>query len=839
MIATGLVTLNSAVLNVTVPSGGLNPGDTYTIISNQSGSPVSGTFNGLPQGGVLTLAGQSYTINYQGGSSGHDVVLTNLGMAGTYYISPSFTGSGLVDNSYTNNQSATIGVNAFPTITQAFNAAEVNGPGTAPGDTFYINGGTYAESPTITDSYVIDLQNGPVYLQGLNDTLGTSSINFGSNLVLGQGSTGASVIYSPFGGSGSLTVAGSNPVTLDGVNSYTGGTFVSAGSTLGLGSVATASLPILSALTVAAGGMFQLDGHDQSLGSLSGTGTIQDASSTSAILTIGANNASTALTPILADGTGGGTLSLVKAGTGSVTIAGQTSTFSGGTTVTGGTVAFSAANSSPLGSGGVTLNSGTLNTSGQSVTVPSVNLAGGTIAGTGGGTLGLTGLTISTNYANTTPVSAAGLTLAFAANGTLLKTSNGTSDLPVIASNINLGGGNVTIALADTPGDGLELSLTGQLTNGGITLNNAANSSGYSDFGTLGIKNATATPSTYSGGLTLTTGRIVAESADALGSSSNPVTIGAQGVLSLATSTATTFANPITITRTTTSGGNYTSDITDLSGNDTLSGNLLLSGGGAILAAAANGVTLTVAGNISETGGSGTFSTGVAFVPSLIVPAATTSSGSIILSGTNTYSGPTTIGTAGSETVVVGSATAIPSSTVLTVNGSGSFALNGYNTSVGSITGTGTLENASATAATLSTGSLNASPSFSGRMIDGSGGGTFALAKTGIGTLTIGYVPTSNGSANSYSGGTTISGGKIVAQGAVVGTGTVTLAGGLLDVVGPSAGLLEGVINNYTANNALDLIDTNPCDFAIARSQLPTRRDQRHATLGQQSNLDL
>lgn len=49
-------------------------GVSYTIIRNDSSSPVLGEFVGLPEGGSFTLRGQTYFITYQGGD-GNDVVL--------------------------------------------------------------------------------------------------------------------------------------------------------------------------------------------------------------------------------------------------------------------------------------------------------------------------------------------------------------------------------------------------------------------------------------------------------------------------------------------------------------------------------------------------------------------------------------------------------------------------------------------------------------------------------------------------------------------------------------------------------------------------------------------
>jgi len=61
--------------------GNLHPafGQTFTILSNQGGTAISGTFQGLPEGGIVTSnSGAKYRITYKGGALGRDVVLTAL-----------------------------------------------------------------------------------------------------------------------------------------------------------------------------------------------------------------------------------------------------------------------------------------------------------------------------------------------------------------------------------------------------------------------------------------------------------------------------------------------------------------------------------------------------------------------------------------------------------------------------------------------------------------------------------------------------------------------------------------------------------------------------------------
>jgi hypothetical protein len=52
-------------------------GKRFTIVDNDGTDPVSGTFNGLPQGTTLLIGSANFQITYHGGD-GNDVVLTQL-----------------------------------------------------------------------------------------------------------------------------------------------------------------------------------------------------------------------------------------------------------------------------------------------------------------------------------------------------------------------------------------------------------------------------------------------------------------------------------------------------------------------------------------------------------------------------------------------------------------------------------------------------------------------------------------------------------------------------------------------------------------------------------------
>jgi autotransporter-associated beta strand protein len=73
----GLISLGSATL-VTTALASYDPafGTVITLIQNNTGNPISGTFAGLPQGSVITVGTESYQLSYAGGTSANCVTLT-------------------------------------------------------------------------------------------------------------------------------------------------------------------------------------------------------------------------------------------------------------------------------------------------------------------------------------------------------------------------------------------------------------------------------------------------------------------------------------------------------------------------------------------------------------------------------------------------------------------------------------------------------------------------------------------------------------------------------------------------------------------------------------------
>ncbi|MBN8942896.1 MAG: autotransporter domain-containing protein [Rhizobiales bacterium] len=222
-------------------------------------------------------------------------------------------------------------------------------------------------------------------------------------------------------GTGGLIKVGAGTLTLSGASSYLGATLIYVGT---LRAGAANAFSASSAYTVASGAILDLNGFNQTIGSLTGAGSVTLGAAT---LTAGGDNSSTPFSGTIT-GTGG----LTKTGTGTLTLSGANGYF-GATLVDAGTLragavnAFSASSAvtvasgaildlagfnqtiaSLSGAGGVTLGAATLTAGGDNSSTP----FSGTIIGSGGltktgtGTLTLSG---ASTYGGPTLVSAGGL----------------------------------------------------------------------------------------------------------------------------------------------------------------------------------------------------------------------------------------------------------------------------------------------------------------------------------------------------------------------------------------------------------------------------------------------
>ncbi|MGJ5136635.1 autotransporter outer membrane beta-barrel domain-containing protein [Bradyrhizobium oligotrophicum] len=194
----------------------------------------------------------------------------------------------------------------------------------------------------------IEVDNGGTLdLNGFNQTI--ASLTGGGAVLLGAGTLtsggdNASTSYTgTISGSGGFTKVGTGTMRFDGPTSYTGATTIGAGT---LQAGASGVLASASAFMIAPGATLDLNGFDQSIGSLTGSGSVLLGAGT---LTSGGNNGSTTFS-----GTVSGSGGFTKTGNGRMTLTG-TSSYTGATIINGGVLDVEGAITN---TSGVTVNAG-------------------------------------------------------------------------------------------------------------------------------------------------------------------------------------------------------------------------------------------------------------------------------------------------------------------------------------------------------------------------------------------------------------------------------------------------------------------------------------------------
>jgi autotransporter-associated beta strand protein/T5SS/PEP-CTERM-associated repeat protein len=290
--------------------------------------------------GTLILTGSS---TYTGGTTitGGTLQLGNGGASG------SITGDVVDNGTFAINRSDTFafggvisGTGTFAQIgpgTTVLTAANTYSGGTA------INGGVLAVA---ADTNLGAASGGLAFGGGTLQFLSGFTTNRAVTLNAGGGSFDTNgnnaVLGGAISGAGGLTKIGSGTLTLAGPSSYSGATAVNAGT---LQAGATNAFAPGSAFTVASGATLDLNGFNQSIGSLAGAGNVTLGAGT---LTTGGDNTSTTFSGAIS-GTGG----LVKQGTGALTLTGVSS-YTGATAVNAGTLVVNGA----IANSAVTVNSG-------------------------------------------------------------------------------------------------------------------------------------------------------------------------------------------------------------------------------------------------------------------------------------------------------------------------------------------------------------------------------------------------------------------------------------------------------------------------------------------------
>ena len=540
-----------------------------------------------------------------------------------------------------------------------------------------------------------------------------------------------------------LVKSGSGVLTLSGTNTFSGGTTISAG-TIRPGNTSAFGMGML---TIASGATLDLYGNNTTVSGLSGGGTLTDTTTTSGISTLTVNQSGNSTYAGTVTYYSPRRVALLKSGSGTLTLSGndgylQNITLAAGTvsvssgynfgdqtTFSGGTLRITGTTLTGIGNANWTTFTGGIDVADAANTVTISNA----ISGSGSLTkLGAGMLVLSGNNTFTGGVTLVGGELSIAANANLGGTSNP----------LTFNGGTLQVT-------GTAMASFGSHTvnwttfNGGLdiansahtfTVNNAVSGSGQvtkSGAGKLILGGANS----YSGGTTLGGGTLQLNNASALGASSGTLTVNS-GTLDLN-------ANSITVAALSGSGGTIT-DNNATAGTTTLTVNQ--SSNTTFAGAIQNGATRNLA----------------------LVKSGT---GTLTLSGTNTFSGGTTLNAG--ELSVSSDSNLGGASTPITFAG-GMLQVTGTTlTSFGSHAVNGTSFNGG-----LDT--VNAANTFTvGNTLSGSG----SLTKQGAGTLIL------NG-ANSYSGGTTLGGG--------------TLQLGNASALGNTAGTLtvnQGTTLNLNANS--------------------------------------
>ena len=694
-------------------------------------------------GGTIDAAGNADTFSGQFTGGGALTVESSVG-----------TGSVTLTNS-TNSYTGLTTVDGNTTLF-------LTGAGTiADSSAVYLaaNGATFDISGTSGTS-IKSLGAGYVY---------NSTVNLGANtLTITNGLTGTDGTFGGvITGTGNLTISGGTE-TLDGANTYTGGTTINSGATLaltGIGVIADSSY-----LNIA-GGTFDISGV--SPGSATANNMFGNSSGLVKLGTKTLNvtgNSDNTFAGVISGGVSSG-LS-VSVGSGTYLALSGANTYFGATTINTGTLA--------LTNGGSILNSNGVSVATGSFFDISKTTAGATVAGlTGGGIVDLGSKTLTVNIASGNDSFAGTIQdggLSGAILGQLTKTGSGT--LTLTGANTYTGATTINAGLlVISADDNLGNSGSGGVTFGGGTLqlNNYASSLGFAN---QPVQLGATGTATLGGNITGTSG----------------LTYVGPGTLNL------TGANNYSGT-TTVSGGTleFTSGTSSLSGNVTDNANLIFN----------QGTSSSLSGNISGSGsltqqGSATLTLGGT---ESYLGGTTISSGALEFTGSVsglgggiTDNSSLIFGESGNNTISI----AISGTGTVTQQGSGTLILSGANSYHGAtIISNGTLEFIGSAGGLIGPITDNSALVFNQSANDNvlvAISGTGSVTQEGSAILTL-------SAAEGYSGGTTVSSGTLNLTGSLTPTGGLTVNGGTFEInngAGQTVTTLNGTGGTVNLNLAAD-----------------------------------
>ncbi len=685
-----------------------------------------------------------------------------------------------------------------------------------------VNAGTLqignAGSGSIDASSPVSIALGATLAFNLNGTILNDIANNGA-LTSSQTAGNTATFGGIISGTGGFSQTGAGTTILSGNNTYTGDTVVNAG-TLKLGT--SERIADSSALTIN-GGTFDLGAFDETVGAVTLTsGSISGATGT-------LTGSSYALRAGTVSAILGGSASLTKSTSGTVILSGS-NTYTGPTLVDAGTLQIGDGISGLIGSGSVSVAPGAVLAFNMGSSIPGnitnngsvlgaqsagvTTILSGVISGEGGFSQTGPGTTIlsgSNTYTGLTTVGAGTLQIGNGVSGSI----NG--------SPVSVGIG-ATLAFNISGTFSNDIASSGTVTgaqSAGVTTNLTGVISGLRGFTQSGAGTTIFGGSnTYTGNTTVNAGTL------SLGASERIANIGALLI----------------------NGGTF--DLGTF--NETVDGVALFSGsisGSGTLTSASYALE---AGTVSAIlGGTGTLTK--------------SSSGTVILSGDNTYTGGTTIK---SGTLSLGASERIANTGVLALAG-GTLDLGAFNETLGAVTlssgsivGSGTLTGSSytllnGTVSAILGGSANLSKFGNGTVIL-SGDNTYTGTTTvSAGTLSLGAseriantgVLTINGGTfdlgtyNETLGSLTLNGGSISGSGTLTGSSYTLQAGAISAILGGSANLSK--FGNDTVILSGDNTYTGPTTIfggtllvngSLADSSIVTIRDGGtlggHGTLG-------
>lgn len=314
-----------------------------------------------------------------------------------------------------------------------------------------------ASSVTLSAGATLTILGGTKALKMLSDGVGGTGtatvVTANDILTIGSGN-GDGTFSGNITGPGTINKVGTGTLTLAGANTFTGGLRVNAGAvTLSGGS----ALADTVAVTMSTGASLVLQASE-TIGSLSGAGSVE-ASGGAFVLTTGGNDTSGTFSGTLSAPGQGDSLGLVKTGTGTFTLTGDSS-YSGGTTISGGTLQLGNGGATGSITGNITNNAALIFNRSDDISYSGTISGTGTLQKAGAGTLTFAGTNMSTGL---TTVSAGTLALTGGMAGSVTVTSGAT----FAGTSTGLIGGTLTIesggTLAATSGNlftvgGLSLS---------------------------------------------------------------------------------------------------------------------------------------------------------------------------------------------------------------------------------------------------------------------------------------------------------------------------------------------------------------------------------------------